>query len=69
MTDNASRDAASRTLPAGYSGLRTLQSEDLMREVTLRLRALTKVTWFRVHVVNYESIHEHDAYAQVEEGR
>ena len=27
MTDNASRDAASRMLPAGYSGLRTLQSE------------------------------------------
>ena len=43
--------------------------EDLVREVTLRLRALRKVTWFRVHVVNYESIHEHDAYAQVEEGR
>jgi GTP cyclohydrolase I len=43
--------------------------EDLVREVTLRLRALTKVTWFRVHVVNYESIHEHDAYAEVEEER
>ena len=27
MTDNASRDAASRMLPAGYGGLRTLQSE------------------------------------------
>lgn len=27
MTDNASRDAATRMLPAGYSGLRTLQSE------------------------------------------
>ena len=27
MTDIASRDAASRLLPAGYSGLRTLQSE------------------------------------------
>lgn len=27
MTDIASRDAASRMLPAGYSGLRTLQSE------------------------------------------
>ncbi len=27
MTDIAPRDAASRMLPAGYSGLRTLQSE------------------------------------------
>ncbi len=41
--------------------------EDLVREVTLRLRALERVTWFSVHVVNFESIHEHDAYAQVEE--
>ena len=41
--------------------------EDLVREVTLRLRAMEQVTWFKVHVVNYESIHEHDAYAEVEE--
>ena len=43
--------------------------EDLVREVVLRLRALDQVRWFRVHVVNYESIHEHDAYAEVEESR
>ena len=43
--------------------------EDLVREVTLRLRAMEQVTWFRVHVVNFESIHEHDAYAEVEETR
>ena len=43
--------------------------EDLVREVTLRLRALDQVRWFRVHVVNYESIHEHDAYAEVVEDR
>ena len=41
--------------------------EDLVREVTLRLRSMQQVTWFNVHVVNFESIHEHDAYAQVEE--
>ena len=41
--------------------------EDLVREITLRLRAMPQVTWFKVHVVNFESIHEHDAYAQVEE--
>ena len=42
--------------------------EDLVREITVRLRAVERVTWFHVHVVNFESIHEHDAYAQVEEG-
>ena len=43
--------------------------EDLVREMTLRLRAMEQVTWFRVHVVNFESIHEHDAYAEVEESK
>ncbi len=43
--------------------------EDLVREATVRLRALPQVSWFRVHVVNFESIHEHDAYAEVEEGQ
>ena len=42
--------------------------EDLVREVTVRLRELEPVNWFRVQVVNFESIHEHDAYALVEEG-
>lgn len=42
--------------------------EDLVREVTVRLREMDQITWFKVHVVNFESIHEHDAYAVVEEG-
>ena len=42
--------------------------EDLVREVTIRLREHPGITWFNVHVVNFESIHEHDAYAVVEEG-
>ena len=42
--------------------------EDLVREVTVRLREHPGITWFNVHVVNFESIHEHDAYAVVEEG-
>ena len=42
--------------------------EDLVREVTLKMREQPQVTWFRIEVVNEESIHEHDAYAIVEEG-
>ena len=42
--------------------------EDLVREVTVRLRDMDQITWFTVNVVNFESIHEHDAYAMVEEG-
>ncbi len=43
--------------------------EDLVREVTVRLREVERISWFRVNVVNFESIHEHDAYAEVEEPR
>ena len=42
--------------------------EDLVREVTVRLRGVESTTWFHVEVVNFESIHQHDAYALVQEG-
>ena len=41
--------------------------EDMVREVTLRLRGHEKIEWFQVHVENHESIHAHNAYAFVEE--
>ncbi len=41
--------------------------EDIVREATIRLRAVESIEWFRVRVVNMESIHEHDAFAEVEE--
>jgi GTP cyclohydrolase I len=41
--------------------------EDLVREVTLRLRSHPRIRWFQVHVENHESIHAHNAYAFVEE--
>lgn len=42
--------------------------EDVVREATLRLRELG-LPWFRVEVENFESIHQHNAWAVVEEGR
>ena len=37
--------------------------------VALRLRKDDRVTWFRVHaVLNQESIHNHDAFAKIENG-
>lgn len=41
--------------------------EDMVRTVTERLRAIPQVTWFRVECENFESIHNHSAYAQLEE--
>lgn len=40
--------------------------EDLVREVTRRLRDDPNFTWFRVEAENFESIHNHSAYAMVE---
>lgn len=40
--------------------------EDLVRNVALKLNANTDVTWYRVEAENYESIHNHNAYACIE---
>ena len=39
--------------------------EDIVREVTARLRSVPAITWFRVQCENFESIHNHSAYALV----
>jgi GTP cyclohydrolase I len=43
--------------------------EDMARNVTHGLRADPRVSWFAVEAVNEESIHNHAAYARVEEHR
>ena len=40
--------------------------EDIVREVTKKLSAVPEITWFKVQCENFESIHNHSAYAQVE---
>ena len=40
--------------------------EDMVRAVTERLLQVPEITWFRVACENFESIHNHSAYAQVE---
>ena len=42
--------------------------EDLVRNVALRLNAHPDVTWYKVEAENYESIHNHNAYACIEKG-
>ncbi len=43
--------------------------EDLVRNVAQRLKADDRIGWFRVRVVNQESIHNHNAFAQIEWSR
>jgi len=42
--------------------------EDLVRNVALKLNAHLEVTWYKVEAENYESIHNHNAYACIEKG-
>lgn len=40
--------------------------EDLVRNVAMRLQDDERIQWFTVEVTNYESIHNHNAFALVE---
>ena len=40
--------------------------EDLVRNVAIKARKHKDITWFKVEAENYESIHNHNAYAVVE---
>jgi GTP cyclohydrolase I len=40
--------------------------EDLVRDVAASLNADTRIAWYRVESENFESIHNHSAYAMIE---
>ena len=40
--------------------------EDVVREIAKRLKKDTNITWFTVESENFESIHNHSAYAYIE---
>jgi GTP cyclohydrolase I len=42
--------------------------EDVVRDVSERLIADDNITWFAVSAENFESIHNHSAYAQITNG-
>jgi GTP cyclohydrolase I len=42
--------------------------EDVVREIAKRLKRDKNITWFTVESENFESIHNHSAYAYVERG-
>jgi GTP cyclohydrolase IB len=43
--------------------------EDLVRNIAARADAQPEITWYRVEAENYESIHNHNAYAQIERSK
>jgi GTP cyclohydrolase IB len=40
--------------------------EDLVRNIVIELRKLKNIIWFSVEAENFESIHNHNAYAMIE---
>lgn len=40
--------------------------EDVVRESVLALDSDERITWYRVNAVSHESIHNHDAFAEIE---
>ena len=40
--------------------------EDIVRDVAQKMKVDQRVDWFRVNVVNHESIHNHSAFAKIE---
>lgn len=40
--------------------------EDLVRSVAVHLRSDSRLSWFRIQALNQESIHNHDAFAEIE---
>ena len=40
--------------------------EDIVRDIAQKLQADDNITWFSVSAENFESIHNHSAYAMVE---
>jgi GTP cyclohydrolase I len=43
--------------------------EDIVREIALKLNNDPNITWFAVESENFESIHNHNAYAYIEKGK
>jgi GTP cyclohydrolase I len=43
--------------------------EDVVRDVAVRLQNDERIVWFKVHALNQESIHNHNAFAQIEWSR
>jgi GTP cyclohydrolase IB len=40
--------------------------EDIARAVATKLQTDKRLEWYRVRVTNHESIHDHDAFAEVD---
>ena len=40
-------------------------AEDMVRQIAVELENIPEITWFSVETENFESIHNHSAYASV----
>ena len=40
--------------------------EDVLRELAIKLDNAKKILWYKINVTSYESIHDHNAFAEIE---
>ena len=43
--------------------------EDIVRDIAMKLSNDPNITWFAVESENFESIHNHNAYAYIKNGK
>lgn len=43
--------------------------EDVLRELAVKLDNEERIVWYKVNVTSYESIHNHDAFAEIERNK
>ena len=43
--------------------------EDIVRDLAVALEAEDRITWYQVNSENFESIHNHNAYALIEKDK
>ncbi|MCR4288157.1 MAG: GTP cyclohydrolase, FolE2/MptA family, partial [Deltaproteobacteria bacterium] len=58
------RDDEKHVTEAAYD--KPMFVEDVVREVALKLERLRKISWAQIEAENWESIHNHSAYAFIE---
>jgi GTP cyclohydrolase I len=42
--------------------------EDLVRNIAMKSNDIPNISWYRIEAENFESIHNHNAYAVIEKG-
>ncbi len=66
MSGNHAQTSYTRLTEKGFNNPKFV--EDVVRDIAKKLKVDTNITWFSVSAENFESIHNHNAYAYTASG-